>query len=244
MADYPRTLPLLPILFDRIDPVMGYHFNVPYREIEAICTEIGINPSTIDDTVTPTATPASVAVLFDMYANIIKSMCGSTIWTAAAVPNKRMIAGCGNGGTLAAGSTGFMYGGLVSISTAEYFQPLLWDGNASKLYVATQTTQPASGSLVITVRKQHNFDSGNDTNTILTIPAGSTASVFSSSNSVAFTSDISRRPGSNYPGWTQEGIDGISIKAVNNGSTTSAAIAGWSLEYDQVTIGTQVPPST
>lgn len=244
MADYPSTIPLLPILFDRIDPVMGWQFNMPYREIEAICTEIGINPSTIDDTVSPSASPASIAVLLDMYANIVKTQSGSTIWTGAAVPNRRMLAGCGNGGTLASSSTGWLYPGGISISTAEYFTPLLWDGNTSKLYVATQTNQPASGSLVITVRKQHNFDAGNDTTTILTIPAGSTAAVFSSTNSVAWTSDISRRPGSNYPGWTQEGIDAISLKVVNNGSTTSAAIAGWSIEYDQVTIGTQVPPST
>jgi hypothetical protein len=243
MADYPNSLPLLQILFDRIDKPRPDQFNDAYREIEAICTELGINPSTINDSTTPTASPASVAVLLDMYANIIKNMCGVSSWIYAACPNRRILAGCGNGDTVPAGSTRYLYPGLTSLATTEYFVPVLWDGNAVKFCVRLSAAQPGTGSLVFTLRKQHNYDGGSDTGTVLTIAAGSAAGTYSISNSIDYHSDVSRKPGSYYPGWTQEGIDALSIKVVNNASGASAGIAGWSLEYDQVTIGTQAETS-
>ena len=77
------------------------------------------------------------------------------------------------------------------------------DCSLSRLYFATATTQPASGTLVVTLRKNN-----ADTSLVITIAAGSAAAFFSNIvNSVSFTSG-------QY----------ASIKLVNNASTTSAAI--------------------
>lgn len=77
------------------------------------------------------------------------------------------------------------------------------DCSLSRLYFATATTQPASGTLVVTLRKNN-----ADTSLVITIAAGSAAAFFSNIvNSVSFTSG-------QY----------ASIKLVNNASTTSASI--------------------
>lgn len=77
------------------------------------------------------------------------------------------------------------------------------DCSLSRLYFATATTQPATGTLVVTLRKNN-----ADTSLVITIAAGSAAAFFSNLvNSVSFTSG-------QY----------ASIKLVNNASTTSAAI--------------------
>ena len=77
------------------------------------------------------------------------------------------------------------------------------DCSLSRLYFATATTQPASGTLVVTLRKNN-----ADTSLVITIAAGSAAAFFSNIvNSVSFTSG-------QY----------ASLKIVNNASTTSAAV--------------------
>lgn len=245
MPDYPDSFPLFPIIFDRIDPVMGSNFNLPYREIEAVCNELGTDPFTINDNVNPDPDAVEhVSDVLDMYANIIKNISGTTAWTEASIPTRRILAGSGNGGTVSGGTTSYLYPGLSGISATEYFMPLLWDGNAVKFSVVTQSSQSTTGSMIFVLRRQHDFDSGSNTAINVVLTAGAVAGTYSSTGMEAFVSDISRRPGTNYPGWTQEGIDAISILVTNNASTNSAAIAGWSIEYDQVIIGTQVPPST
>jgi len=74
-----------PTASDRLDspPHATLHAD-KHDAIEKIETELGVAPKTIDDTVTPTATPASVAIFLDMVANILKSIKGVANWYTAA----------------------------------------------------------------------------------------------------------------------------------------------------------------
>jgi hypothetical protein len=75
-------------------------------------------------------------------------------------------------------------------------------------YVRTSGTQPASGNHVLTILKN-----GVATSIVVTIPAGSSAGIFSDiTNQEAFAQG-----------------DEISIQAVNNASTTSAIIVSYSI---------------
>ena len=75
-------------------------------------------------------------------------------------------------------------------------------------YIRTSGAQPVTGSHVLTILKN-----GVDTSIVVTIPAGSAAGVFSdTTNSVAFVAG-----------------DEISIKAVNNATTNSSIIVGYSI---------------
>lgn len=84
MATYPSGIYSPTTLTDGVDDVLASHQNTPNAEIVAIETAIGINPTTIDDTVGSTASPASVAAYLDMVANIVKTISGSTTWVNAA----------------------------------------------------------------------------------------------------------------------------------------------------------------
>lgn len=83
MATYPGAIYSPATLTDGIDDVLASHQNVPNAELVAIETELGTNPKTIDDTVAPAA-PTSVGNLLDMFANIVKTISGSTTWQNAA----------------------------------------------------------------------------------------------------------------------------------------------------------------
>lgn len=63
------------------------------RAIIATQTELGVAPKTIDDTVTPGASPTSVANLLDMMAHLLKSIGGASAWYNAegvATPGGRL----------------------------------------------------------------------------------------------------------------------------------------------------------
>lgn len=83
-ASYPTSIKSFTTLVDNVDDVLAAHQNEPNDEITAIETVLGVNPTTIDDTVAPSSSPASVAVFFDMLANIVKTQSGSTTWVNAA----------------------------------------------------------------------------------------------------------------------------------------------------------------
>lgn len=83
MATYPTGIFSPTVVADNVDDVLASHQNVPNAEIVAVETAIGINPTTIDDTVVPAA-PSSVADFMDKIANIVKTISGSTTWTNAA----------------------------------------------------------------------------------------------------------------------------------------------------------------
>ena len=112
----------------------------------------------------------------------------------------------GNANTsVGAGATNYL--GLTGsgLVTSENIRVTVFpqDCTLSKLYFTTATAQPASGTLVVTLRKNN-----ADTSLVITIAAGSAANFFNNTaNSVSFTAG-------QY----------ASIKVVNNASAASAAV--------------------
>lgn len=76
-------------------------------------------------------------------------------------------------GTIPASTTYWMIGGMDGLLTTERGMPVLRPGVVKNLYVRTNTNQPASGALVVTVRK----DTSTDTALTITCAAGTGASV-------------------------------------------------------------------
>jgi hypothetical protein len=112
-----------------------------------------------------------------------------------------------NGDTLAAGATRFgsLFGGSANHNASDNVRrtPMITNGTLTRLYVMTNTAQPATGSLVCTVRKN-----SVDQALTLTIAAGSAAGVFSN-----LVNSVSVLVG-----------DQMGMKFVNNATGTSAAI--------------------
>lgn len=106
-----------------------------------------------------------------------------------------------------AGTTTFAYlnGGTFTLNTTEHNRqfPAARGGTLSRLYIRTANSQPASGSLVATVRVN-----GVDTSIVITIAAGSAAGIFSNTvDTAAFSAG-----------------DLLSLKLVNNASSNSAQV--------------------
>jgi len=112
-----------------------------------------------------------------------------------------------NGDTVVAGATRFgaLFGGSNNHAAVDTVRrtPMITNGTLSRFYVMTNTAQPATGSLVITVRKN-----SVDQALTITIAAGSAAGVFSD-----LVNSVSVAVG-----------DQMGIKLVNNASTVSAAV--------------------
>jgi hypothetical protein len=112
-----------------------------------------------------------------------------------------------NGDTLAAGATRFgsLFGGSANHNASDAVRrtPMITNGTLTRLYVMISTAQPATGSLVCTVRKN-----SIDQALTLTIAAGSAAGVFTN-----LVNSVSVAVG-----------DQMGMKFVNNASGTSAAI--------------------
>lgn len=85
MATFPTGLYTHTALVDGSNYPKAADINNPAAEVVAIEAALGINPNTIDDTVAPGATPASVAVYLDMLANIVKTQSNAANWYSAAV---------------------------------------------------------------------------------------------------------------------------------------------------------------
>jgi hypothetical protein len=111
------------------------------------------------------------------------------------------------GATVASGATvyGTLTGGTLSGTENARISIMPQACSLSRLYFVTATTQPASGSLVLTLRKNN-----ADTALVITIAAGSVANFFNdTTNSVSFTAG-------QY----------ASIKFQNNATATSAQAGG------------------
>ena len=112
-----------------------------------------------------------------------------------------------NGDTLAAGATRFgsLFGGSANHNASDAVRrtPMITNGTLTRLYVMISTAQPATGSLVCTVRKN-----SVDQALTITIAAGSAAGVFSD-----LVNSVSVVVG-----------DQMGMKFVNNSTGTSAAI--------------------
>jgi hypothetical protein len=112
-----------------------------------------------------------------------------------------------NGDTLAAGATRFgaLFGGSANHNASDNVRrtPMITNGTLTRLYVMTSTAQPATGSLVCTVRKN-----SVDQALTITIAAGSAAGVFSD-----LVNSVSVVVG-----------DQMGMKFLNNATGTSAGI--------------------
>ena len=112
-----------------------------------------------------------------------------------------------NGDTVVAGATRFgsLFGGSNNHAAVDTVRrtPMITNGTLSRFYVMTNTAQPATGSLVIIVRKN-----SVDQALTITIAAGSAAGVFSD-----LVNSVSVAVG-----------DQMGIKLINNASTVSAAV--------------------
>ena len=214
MADYPSEIPILPIVGSNNYPRSAL-LNAAYREIEAICTELGTNPKSISDAVAPGATPASVAAFLDMLANIVKNLSGASNWYDAAVPMRRIMGGNGNGGQVAAATTNYVgvFQWLLSATEnlTQTVLPIPVTVVKLNVYIGVTAPQPGTGTLVLTLRRN-----GADTSLVLTIAAGSPAGMYSTTGSVNF-----------FPG------EILSLKAVNNAAANSADIRQWTVETNQ-----------
>lgn len=132
-------------------------------------------------------------------------------WQSITTVLKTIIAWNLNGGVNAATTT-FNFGNNSSGTEASQQTPMPLAGTVKNLYVRTQTTQDAGGTLVITVRKN-----GSSQTLTLTIGAGATANTFSDTTH----------------SFTIAAGDLLTIQLVNNSpGSGSATIAGISLEID------------
>lgn len=215
MADYPNTLPTLPVVGGNNFP-RSAHINASNREIEAICTELGVNPLTLNDSQAPSASPASFAVLMDMMANIVKTMSGASVWNSASVPMRKIIGGNGNGSQVGSGATNYVGINQWLLSATENLTEIVvpYRFSVTKLMIATgiAAAQPGTGSLVYTLRKNH-----VDTSMTITVPASASSLSYRTA-----TGAIQYFPG-----------DILSLKAVNGASSSSTSTHHVVLELDQ-----------
>jgi hypothetical protein len=104
-----------------------------------------------------------------------------------------------------------VYGASSGTEVNLYQISMPYAGTLKNFKVCIFSAQPASGSLVITIRKN-----AADTTVVVTIPLSSAAGFYSdTTHSVAVLAD-----------------DKISIKLVNNATAASAQITMFSIEYD------------
>jgi hypothetical protein len=213
MADeYPDKLPILPIVSDKQYP-RSDDINRANRLVEAICAALGIAPKTITD-VAAAASPASFAVAMDMFSNIVKTFTGATTWDVANVPQRRIFGGHGRNDTVGASTTEYvgLFQAPALTATENLTQGVIpIHCSIVSMYIVVRSAQPASGSLVFTLRKN-----GVDTSLVITVAAGAAAATNSTTGSVEF-----------YPG------DIISLKAANNATAASGAIASVTFEANQ-----------
>lgn len=129
-------------------------------------------------------------------------------WSNAPV----VLAGSDVGATVAAGATVFfpLFGSSQGSATRSNVQiPIALAGTIKNFYVNTISTQSAGGTLVFTVEK----------NAVAT----SVTCSYSASHVAAVASDTTNS-------FTVAAGDLLSLKLVNNGSGTSAGLAGWSMQ--------------
>jgi hypothetical protein len=122
---------------------------------------------------------------------------------------RAVIAGSANDATVPASSTRYLGpGGQVGATEEVVRAPLPYAGTVRNFRVQVEA-QPASGSLVLTVRKN-----GADTALTVTQAAGAAAALKAdTTNAVSFAAG-----------------DFLSVKAVNNATGASAGLRGFSLE--------------
>lgn len=216
MADYPNHVPIFPVYGRNLYPKSADR-NTANREIEAICTELGIDPKSIDDTVAPVLVPSSVAAYLDMLANILKvySGAGANEWYSAAYPTRKMIGGNGGGAQVGAGATQYVAFNQALVSSTENLTSCIitYHGLVKNIVIrlAATANQPATGTLVFTLRVN-----GVDSALVLSVPANSGSAAYTATGSIEV-----------FPG------NILTVKVVNNAAGNSADIRIFSMEVDQ-----------
>ncbi len=127
--------------------------------------------------------------------------------------NQRFLFFTGGSDVIAAGATSFIaIGGSITDSTTEAQRQLHipFACVMNELTVITANGQPASGSMVFTVRKN-----GANTSIVLTIAANASAGTYTSTSSLTATFAAN---------------DLLSVQVVNNASGNSGAIKSWSIK--------------
>lgn len=127
---------------------------------------------------------------------------------------KSMVCGSGNNATVGASSTTYgapAYSGLnATRQNVVVISPLA--GTLKNFRIITRSTQPASGSLVCTLRVNN-----SDTSVVITVPAGQTAT--STLADTTHTAHINAG-------------ESFEISFVNNATAASCQIGGFALEFD------------
>jgi hypothetical protein len=222
MPDYPISLPTLPTL-TAADYPRAQDINIPNREIESICAELGVNPRVITDDVTmfapsspaPAVSPVSVAAYLDMLANIVKSLSGADYWYNAAVPSRCAVSGHGNEETIPAGATRYLYWFGRGLSTAAGITRLYvpWNANLQRIGCQILTAQPATGNLAFVV-----YSGTTDTGIAFNIAADDPAMTVGSADDQVYDYDAG---------------DPLVLEVTNNASAASAKIGGCFAIFNQ-----------
>lgn len=79
-ASYPGAIKSFTQQVDLVDTIDAADVNEAYDEIEAIQTELGVNPPDVDDSVNAVAAAANLALRLDHIANILKAITGKANW--------------------------------------------------------------------------------------------------------------------------------------------------------------------
>lgn len=166
MATYPGGIPALGTV-SGADHLTVAQFNTPNDEIEAIATELGVNPTSIDDTVALVNSPASVAAYLDGVANALKTMVGVDEWHKAALPARFGLYGNLQGTTLAPGATIYPYvfgvGSNAAVANTEYILPFAVNIDYTWIDITSAMPSGANDILFVTLQKNGAFLTGGTT---------------------------------------------------------------------------------
>ena len=79
-TNYPGAVDSFGNVTDHVDVVDDDHINDLRRAVEAIETELGINPPDVDDTIDAVSAAADIALRLDHIANMLKTITGQSNW--------------------------------------------------------------------------------------------------------------------------------------------------------------------
>lgn len=212
---YPGSLPSFTAVTGSDHP-KAEHYNMRARVVEQLAQVIGTSVRTITPLSYVPRKPQNIAQVLDAYATIVKTLTGAANWYSANVPLRCFIMGHGGGATVGAGATTFvsLFNSGLNATESGLQIPVPYAGYAGThngMRVELLTAQPASGSLVFTLRKN-----GVDTALTFTLAASTGAGIYGQANTVTFAAG-----------------DKLSVKIVNNASGASAQIGSVSLDYNQ-----------
>lgn len=221
MASYPATVPTLGTYTGADHPQVS-HNNTPNDEIEAICAELGLNPKSIDDTVAPASSPASVAAYLDMAGTIVRTMSGLSAWHRAAVPARLSFHGHGNGQTVPLGATRYPILFGQGLSTVQNLSETIHTFSCIvEMHTFWIHLLTAMGSDINDYMPVGLYKNGTNIRSII-VPAGTPAGLFN-----AFSS---RSPALNEISYAVNDNMGVAFGNNGAGSGASGQIGAWGFE--------------